>query len=187
MTPNKEYTDIPAPLQRIRRRKEQLGISHQDLADMLHISQSTVARLMSGDTTLTFDTAVSIAEVLNMSLDEIAGHKPQTDMRSIDAIVSSYDERITSLRAAHTNLTSELKAAHEKEIDRMRIHYDARIADLMNDKKNPALGILRLAVRVPGNYRCRLADQQSWLGAVRAYLRLRGRAQLYIPDVGGVL
>ena len=103
---NKEIYDLPAPNQRIRAKMQAKHISQQDLCDWLHMSSSSISRLLQGESTLTFDVAVVISQHLGMSLDEIAGHSSSNDQHNIDAVINLYENRLTAVRATHSRLVS---------------------------------------------------------------------------------
>lgn len=151
---NKEIYDLPAPIQRIRAKMQAKHISQQDLCDWLHMSSSSISRLLQGESTLTFDVAVVISQHLGMSLDEIAGHSSSNDQHNIDAVINLYENRLTAVRATHSRLVSEIKEAHAQEIASLRERYDElqqstkeqyelRVYDLKRDRK-----ILRIVLAV---------------------------------------
>lgn len=156
MTPNtnKEIYDLPAPIRRIRAKMQAQHVSQQDLCDRLHMSSSSISRLLQGESTLTFDIAVAISKHLGMTLDEIAGHNPSNDQHNIDAVINRYETRLTAVRNNNARLVSEVKEAHAQEISSLRERYDerhqmikeqyeVRVDDLKRDRK-----ILRIVLAV---------------------------------------
>jgi transcriptional regulator with XRE-family HTH domain len=72
----------------IRKRREQLGLSQQEMADRLNMSQSTYSRIEQKDEDITIRQLKSIAEVLEVQLadllpDEliILNHEQQVQMQ----------------------------------------------------------------------------------------------------------
>ncbi len=55
----------------IRRRREQLGLSQQEMADKLNMSQSTYSRIEQKDEDITIRQLKSIAEVLEVHLADL--------------------------------------------------------------------------------------------------------------------
>lgn len=55
----------------IRKRREELGLSQQEMADKLNMSQSTYSRIEAKDEDLTIRQLKLIAEVLNVSLADL--------------------------------------------------------------------------------------------------------------------
>lgn len=55
----------------IRRRREQLGLSQQEMADRLNMSQSTYSRIEQKDEDITIRQLKSIAEVLEVQLADL--------------------------------------------------------------------------------------------------------------------
>ena len=55
----------------IRRRREQLGLSQQEMADKLNMSQSTYSRIEQKDEDITIRQLKSIAEVLEVQLADL--------------------------------------------------------------------------------------------------------------------
>ena len=53
-------------------RKEK-GISQRELAEKIHVDSSTLSYYESGRLKLTFEIAIEIADILEISLDELAG------------------------------------------------------------------------------------------------------------------
>lgn len=69
----------------IRRKREQLGLSQQEMAERLNMSQSTYSRIEQKDEDITIRQLKTIAEVLEIQLadllpDELIvyNHNPQT-------------------------------------------------------------------------------------------------------------
>ena len=69
---DREYTHIGKVIHEYRTKN---GITHQKLADLCGVSQSTLQRVKTGETALNIDTAIRIADILGISLDELAGRK----------------------------------------------------------------------------------------------------------------
>jgi transcriptional regulator with XRE-family HTH domain len=55
----------------IRKRREQLGLSQQEMADRLNMSQSTYSRIEQKDEDITIRQLKSIAEVLEVQLADL--------------------------------------------------------------------------------------------------------------------
>lgn len=55
----------------IRRRREQLGLSQQEMAERLNMSQSTYSRIEQKDEDITIRQLKSIAEVLEIQLADL--------------------------------------------------------------------------------------------------------------------
>jgi transcriptional regulator with XRE-family HTH domain len=55
----------------IRKRREELGLSQQEMADKLNMSQSTYSRIEAKDEDLTIRQLKLIAEVLSVSLADL--------------------------------------------------------------------------------------------------------------------
>jgi transcriptional regulator with XRE-family HTH domain len=55
----------------IRRRREQLGLSQQDMAERLNMSQSTYSRIEQKDEDITIRQLKTIAEVLEIQLADL--------------------------------------------------------------------------------------------------------------------
>lgn len=64
-----------APYQRIRLKREELGISQEVLAEMLGINQSAYAKIEQGNTQLTIDRLKQIAKALKISVIELLGEE----------------------------------------------------------------------------------------------------------------
>lgn len=69
---DRDYTHIGKVIHDYRTKN---GISHQKLADLCGVSQSTLQRVKTGETTLNIETAIRIADILGISLDELAGRE----------------------------------------------------------------------------------------------------------------
>jgi transcriptional regulator with XRE-family HTH domain len=58
---------------RIRRRRQEIGISQQELSDMTGVRRATISDLESGKRTgMTLDTAKALARALGVSIDYLA-------------------------------------------------------------------------------------------------------------------
>ena len=73
---NIKYLDVyvkstAMPGKIIRRRREQLGLSQQEMADKLNMSQSTYSRIEQKDEDITIRQLKSIAEVLEVQLADL--------------------------------------------------------------------------------------------------------------------
>jgi transcriptional regulator with XRE-family HTH domain len=55
----------------IRRRREQMGLSQQDMAERLNMSQSTYSRIEQKDEDITIRQLKTIAEVLEIQLADL--------------------------------------------------------------------------------------------------------------------
>jgi transcriptional regulator with XRE-family HTH domain len=55
----------------IRRRREQMGLSQQDMAERLNMSQSTYSRIEQKDEDITIRQLKTIAEVLKIQLADL--------------------------------------------------------------------------------------------------------------------
>lgn len=62
----------------IRKYRQQNNLTQQQLADSCGISVNTLKKMLSGDLSIQFDTAVRLADVLHISLDELAGRAAPT-------------------------------------------------------------------------------------------------------------
>ena len=85
---------FPSYLQKIKDLRTARGMSAQQMADELHISDSSYSRIANGDTTLSFEMAMQIAEILDVPINVLAG----TDARTITpcirtAIMSRFARR----------------------------------------------------------------------------------------------
>lgn len=68
----------------IRRRREQLGLSQQEMAERLNMSQSTYSRIEQKDEDITIRQLKSIAEVLEIQL---------ADLLPDELIIYNHDQR----------------------------------------------------------------------------------------------
>lgn len=64
---------LPPHLQKIKDLRTARGMSAQQMADELHISDSSYSRIANGDTTLSFEMAMQIAEILDVPINVLAG------------------------------------------------------------------------------------------------------------------
>jgi transcriptional regulator with XRE-family HTH domain len=62
--------------QKMRFLREQKKLRHEDMAERMGISSSTYGRLESGDTKLTIERVKQIADVLDVSVDELLNSEP---------------------------------------------------------------------------------------------------------------
>lgn len=143
----KNTHDLPTSIQNIRAKLQAMHMTQREFAEKLHASESSVGRLLQGDTALSFDTAVQIAHLLNMSLDEIAGHVTgNAERRDVEAVVNLYERRLEGVRGNHARLLAEVKEAHTQELSSLRDlyntrhdlhtqHYETRVQDLIRDRK----------------------------------------------------
>lgn len=68
----------------IRRRREQLGLSQQEMAERLNMSQSTYSRIEQKDEDITIRQLKTIAEVLEIQL---------ADLLPDELIIYNHDQR----------------------------------------------------------------------------------------------
>lgn len=64
---------LPIHLQRLKEVRTARGMTAQHMADELHVSESTYSRIANGETALTFEMATQAADILDISLDYLAG------------------------------------------------------------------------------------------------------------------
>jgi len=70
--------------ERIRRYREALGITQDELAKYADIPSTSISRIEHGARKVTLEEAVRIAEILRIDLLELAGVQPTTCERAID-------------------------------------------------------------------------------------------------------
>ena len=70
--PDWNMTDFP---QRLRRLRTACKLTQTRMAELLGVSPRVYTRWENGDATPLFGTVVKIADILNVSLDELAGRK----------------------------------------------------------------------------------------------------------------
>jgi transcriptional regulator with XRE-family HTH domain len=106
------------PGQRIKQRREKLGLSQMEIADQLFMSQSTYSRIESRETTLTVDVARRIAAVLRCTLDDLLP-----------------DEAILENNKALTEkeeLSILIETAVQKQLDQFKIWWQEQAKEVTN-------------------------------------------------------
>lgn len=61
----------------IRSRRRALGLSQRDLADLCGVQRQTIGRLEKADPTVSFGTAIAVADVLGLNM-MVAPHRGHT-------------------------------------------------------------------------------------------------------------
>ena len=59
----------------IQNMRKSLGLSHEDLAEKVHVSRQTVAKWESGDSVPDINQCNVLAEIFDISLDELANYQ----------------------------------------------------------------------------------------------------------------
>lgn len=120
-----------APYQRIRLKREELGISQEVLAEMLGINQSAYAKIEQGNTQLTIDRLKQIAKALKTNMLEFLGEEASNNINigengtnfgnQIGIIQSSFDNERKAFQAHIIDLQKEVEKLHgllEKALSR---------------------------------------------------------------------
>lgn len=74
---------------------EKRGITQRSLAKKLKTTEATVSRYTSGNRTPNVETAVAIAEILDVSMDQLVGYEPPAAPRlspDINILISCYSK-----------------------------------------------------------------------------------------------
>ena len=74
---------------------EKRGITQRSLAKKLKTTEATVSRYTSGNRTPNVETAVAIAEILGVSMDQLVGYEPPAVPRpspDINILISCYSK-----------------------------------------------------------------------------------------------
>ena len=74
---------------------EKRGITQRSLAKKLKTTEATVSRYISGNRTPNVETAVAIAEILGVSMDQLVGYEPPAVPRpspDINILISCYSK-----------------------------------------------------------------------------------------------
>lgn len=94
------------------------NITRQELADLCGISLTTLNRIKSGETSINLDTAIRIASVLQVSLDELVGLPttpaiPPTitaQLSSLEALAAEQAATISAQQSTINALTADIQA-----------------------------------------------------------------------------
>ena len=74
---------------------EKRGITQRSLAKKLKTTEATVSRYISGNRTPNVETAVAIAEILGVSMDQLVGYEPPAVPRpspDVNILISCYSK-----------------------------------------------------------------------------------------------
>lgn len=74
---------------------EKRGITQRSLAKKLKTTEATVSRYISGNRTPNVETAVAIAEILGVSMDQLVGYEPPAAPRpspDVNILISCYSK-----------------------------------------------------------------------------------------------
>ena len=74
---------------------EKRGITQRSLAKKLKTTEATVSRYTSGNRTPNVETAVAIAEILGVSMDQLVGYEPPAAPRpspDVNILISCYSK-----------------------------------------------------------------------------------------------
>jgi len=91
--------------ERIAKKRERLQLSQKDLADLLGITQSSIAQIEKGQTNPSFGRLVIIAKALKVGVDELVSENSVTAPIKIDANADLKD----NLEKIKDYLTSEIE------------------------------------------------------------------------------
>lgn len=90
---DRDYTHIGKVINDYRTKN---GISHQKFADLCGVSPSTLQRVKMGETALNIDTAIRIADILGISLDELAGRGEHRALSEADRLtIATLESRMS--------------------------------------------------------------------------------------------
>lgn len=63
---------------RIRENRKRLGLSQEQLAEVIDCSREHIARIENGKINIGLENFIKLAQVFNITLDELAGYKQTT-------------------------------------------------------------------------------------------------------------
>lgn len=102
---------------RIRRKREEKGISQEHMADFLSITQSNYSRLEKDDKRLTAPKIQKIAEVLNLNISYLFGEQ------SSKVINQNNNDNVSAYNVEN------LYQSNKETTDKLIEQYEARLAD----------------------------------------------------------
>ena len=91
----------------LKKFREQLGLSQEELANIIGVRQSTVGMWENGSNKPRHSTLLKLAEALKVSVDELTGDKSQT---------SSLDEQLKDIDFALQGEVHDLTDAEKQDI-----------------------------------------------------------------------
>ena len=97
--------------ERIRRYREALGLTQDELAKYADIPSTSISRIEHGTRKVTLDEAVRIAEILRIDLTELAGVVPvNADLAGVRQRVAKLGEKLQRMQSEMEAVSLELSA-----------------------------------------------------------------------------
>lgn len=118
-------------LEKLNAMKKATNTRTKTLAEVMHLSERTIARMLSGETSIDIDQAKEMVSIMGGSLEEIFDGSdfkiPHPDTDALQKEIESLKEEIEVLKLAEAAARAEAAAFKEKaagldaENDRLRI------------------------------------------------------------------
>ncbi len=99
---------------RIRQEREKLGISRQEFAEIITLSEYYVGQLERGERQMSLPVLVNISNCLHVSLDYLVGGRANQDIDHIREVQNRYD---TSKQNIDAEIKELLIKCTEKELN----------------------------------------------------------------------
>ncbi len=130
---DREYTHIGKVIHEYRTKN---GISHQKLADLCGVSPSTLQRVKMGETALNIDTAIRIADILGISLDELAGRGEHRALSEADRLTIATLESRMAEQSRTIESQQHTIALLEKDIEGKAQLIDSHAKTIFEQRKS---------------------------------------------------
>ena len=113
-------------ISRLKQAAKDSGKSNKQISELTGVSESTVSRYLSGEQSPPFEFVSKLAEILDLSLDQLtgnsAGAKRAEENALAEALRESYEKRLEDKRDHIASLKARLErleSAHAAEIERL--------------------------------------------------------------------
>lgn len=107
-------------------------LSYKQLANLCNVSETTISRICSGETTdPSFSTVSSIVAACEGSLDEIAGlRQPSEQKSSFEIMADKYEARLSENKQSAESRIASTKESYERRIMQLNESHDRQVAQL---------------------------------------------------------
>ena len=106
-------------VENIRKRRKDKGLSHENMAFELGISQAAYTKIEKGETRLTVDRLQKIAETLKVTLGDLLNLEPQSFHQEIhdnQSVTAISHQKVETLYQENREVYEKLLAAKDEQI-----------------------------------------------------------------------
>lgn len=108
---------------KIRKEREKLGLSQQELAELIGVHQYNISDFETGRIEPNVKTLIKLADAFHITIDDLLSHKKETKKKDIDKRSSN---RLNQIEVDISSLSNDDKDAVLKDIENLLEKYKSK-------------------------------------------------------------